>query len=285
MKVIEDLKDLAHRANQYTSFSPERRGDQLIKEYSADLLILLEDVPEEHHKWVTEKYVKLLSAWWYSKSRCMSSMITGPSNFPTRRAQKLNNWENGHYTTFRSWRNSIAQKLQRKAAKQNWSLEGEINRLKEEAENLTAYQERMKAANKILKGKLSPAEKLDEMHNIGYQTMTADFLQTMEIFPQWQLTNNRACIKAREARISELEYRLKAKEDAPKETTTNGIRIVENVAENRLQLFFEGIPAPAVRDILKKNGYRWTPSVKCWQAYLSGGKWKIDYVLEQINNL
>jgi hypothetical protein len=136
MEVIEKMKDLAIRAHLGTSWSPESRGEWMVKEYSKDLALLLSEVPAEHHDWITEKYVKLLSAWWFSKSRCISSMIAGPSNFPVRRAQKLSNWADGHYQTFADWRNSIAGKLERKAARENWSLEGEIHRLSNELEIL-----------------------------------------------------------------------------------------------------------------------------------------------------
>ena len=122
MEAILKLKDLAIRAHHGTSFSPEERGAYFIKSYSDDLRLFLSEIPEEHHDWATEKYVRLLSNWWYSKSRCISSMITGPANFPTRRAQKFSNWERGHSDAFYDWRNSIAGKLKRKAARALWSV-------------------------------------------------------------------------------------------------------------------------------------------------------------------
>jgi len=284
MEVIERLKDLAYSACQFTSFSPDKRGEHLIKEYSEDLRRLLEEIPEEDRQWITEKYVSLLSSWWYAKSRCMSSMITGPSNFPVKRAQKLNNWEEGHYRTFADWRKTIAAKLKRKAARQNWTIEGEIHRLKNELEILSVNQSTMKAVNKILLAKMPQDEKVEELQNIGFHNLTIEDFPNVKGFEAFRLTNNRNKIKGREARIEELEKRLKAQEHEPKETTTNGIRIVENVAENRLQLFFEGVPAPAIRAILKKNGYRWAPSANCWQSFLSG-KWKLDNVLNEISSL
>jgi len=279
MEAIENLRDLAIRAHQGTSFSPEERGAYFIKKYSADLADFLSEIPEEHHDWATDKYIRLLSNWWHSKSRCISSMITGPANFPSRRAQKLNNWEQGHYDTFYEWRISLAAKLKRKAARALWSVEGEIHRLDNELEFLKTYHERMKSANKILQSKrLSDVEKLEEIQNIGFHD-----LQSINGFGfvTWQLTNNLAKIKTREARIAVLQKRLEARSSVPEEKTMNGIRVVENIAENRLQLFFESIPAPAARSILKRNGYRWSHKNQCWQSFLSG-KSKLNRVLSEI---
>lgn len=42
-------------------------------------------------------------------------------------------------------------------------------------------------------------------------------------------------------------------------------RIVENSGEMRLQVFFEGKPEQATREMLKANGFKWAPSQKAWQ--------------------
>ena len=283
MEAIKNLRSLAIRAHQWTSFTPEKRGEQIIEEYSKDLVALLTEIPEEHHDWVTEKYVNLLSAWLNAKSRCISPMITGPANFPTKRAERFNNWEQADYEAFRTWRNNIARKLERRANKENWSLEGEIHRLTNEVETLKTNHERMKTANKILGSKkLTYEEKADELANIGFP----DIEELKNVyggvgFLPFQLTNISNKIKGREARISELQKRIEAREVSPTEKNVNGIRIVENIAEDRLQLFFAGVPEPRIREILKRNGYRWSPKNQCWQSYLSG-KWKLDRVLSEI---
>ena len=284
MKVIENLKELAQRAHNGTSWTPDARGEFFVREYSQDLRELLCDIPFEHHDWVTEKYVKLLSAWWIAKSRCISPMITGFSNFPTERARKFSNWERGHFETFYDWRNSIAQKLQRKANRELWTVEGDINRLENELEILKSNHARMKAANKILYSKiLTDEEKYDEIQNLGFQNIPQNVVTDMIVFPDYELTSNLNKIKTREARIAELKKRIEARELVPVETVKDGIRVVENIAENRLQLFFPDIPPENARNILKHHGFRWSPKNNCWQAYLSA-KFKIEKVLEAVKN-
>ena len=51
----------------------------------------------------------------------------------------------------------------------------------------------------------------------------------------------------------------------------------------RIQLFFEGKPYPEVREILKRNGFRWAPSVGAWQRQLNeNGKYAVKSVLRKL---
>ena len=67
-------------------------------------------------------------------------------------------------------------------------------------------------------------------------------------------------------RIAGLERRRSAESV---ERTVGDVRVVENVEENRLQLFFPGKPDAGIRGDLKRAGFRWSPSNGCWQAHLS----------------
>lgn len=83
-------------------------------------------------------------------------------------------------------------------------------------------------------------------------------------FADYALKNNGANIRRLKERLQDLE------ENAHDETTereVNGIRIVDNVESNRLQIFFPGKPDPETIAKLKAHGFRWTPSLACWQAY------------------
>ena len=93
-------------------------------------------------------------------------------------------------------------------------------------------------------------------------------------YAQFQLSNNSANIRRIKQRIAEMERlaaaRAAAADEAPKETLHNsGVRLVENVEANRLQLFFPGKPSAEVRDKLKRDGFRWAPSEGAWQRQLN----------------
>ena len=58
------------------------------------------------------------------------------------------------------------------------------------------------------------------------------------------------------------EPEAESEEDAP-------FKVVENTEIMRLQLLFDGIPEAETRNILKSNGFRWSPSQKAWQRLLN----------------
>ena len=56
-------------------------------------------------------------------------------------------------------------------------------------------------------------------------------------------------------------------------------KVVENTEIMRLQLLFDGIPEASTREVLKKHGFRWSPSNKAWQRLLNDNA---KYSLKQI---
>lgn len=98
----EISKSLAENAFSGTSFSPEKRGEQYRKEWAADvnnLALLLDQKSEtteqrekaiQLHNGFHDKSKSLFEAYLSAHSRCISTMITGGSKFPTKRAERAN---------------------------------------------------------------------------------------------------------------------------------------------------------------------------------------------------
>ena len=91
--------ELAIRAHAGTSHTPDRRGEGEVADYVANIenfnskLAAAADTEARMSEAVAqaeryrEGYIKRLSALWSSRSRMMSTMITGPANFPVRRQE------------------------------------------------------------------------------------------------------------------------------------------------------------------------------------------------------
>jgi hypothetical protein len=75
------------------------------------------------------------------------------------------------------------------------------------------------------------------------------------------------------AEIRRLEARLahvaRVQAEAPTEITNEAsdIRVEIAPGDNRVRVFFPGKPDATVRTRLKSCGFRWTPSLGCWQAF------------------
>lgn len=145
-----------------------------------------------------------------------------------------------------------------------------IELLKEKLNNLQNLQEIMKAANKIVRNKkISKQEKIQEIIKLGLteesakEALTPNFCGEIG-FPSYQLQNNNAKINSVKKRIIELEKRA---EEKTTEEVINNIKIIDNVEENRLQIFLDDIPTLEIRQKLKRNGFKWSRFNRCWQRY------------------
>lgn len=85
-------------------------------------------------------------------------------------------------------------------------------------------------------------------------------------YASFKLTNNNAEIRRLEKRIE----RLKNEHDLGfTGWEFDGGEAVANTEKSRLQLFFNEKPDEEKRTVLKRNGFRWTPTEGAWQRLLN----------------
>jgi hypothetical protein len=157
-----------------------------------------------------------------------------------------------------------------------------VVKLKEKIAGLEKLQEIMKAANKIINRKSGTVEeKIVELIAAGFSEKIATELFKPDFcgrtgFPGFELTNNNANIRRLKERLAHLQ-KQETQETTEKEI--NGIRIVDNVEDNRLQIFFPSKPSEEIRGKLKSWGFRWSPMVGAWQRHRSNAA---TYAAKQI---
>lgn len=139
-------------------------------------------------------------------------------------------------------------------------------KLTEKTQQLEERQKLMREANKLVRKKDT-----EGLLNMGFTEAQIQRLCTPDFcgrvgFADYRLTNNNANIRRLKQRLTQLEQ-VSTQENT--ENTINGVRIVENVDENRLQLFFPSIPSQEVRAKLKHAGFRWSPTNQAWQRHRS----------------
>lgn len=70
------------------------------------------------------------------------------------------------------------------------------------------------------------------------------------------------------------------------ESENTYFRTVENAEIMRLQLFFDDKPESNVRDVLKKNGFRWSRKNNCWQRQLTdNARYSLERVEKELEEL
>lgn len=144
-----------------------------------------------------------------------------------------------------------------------------IEKLKAKLEAMQARQSMMKAVNAFYR-KNKTLEGCQDLSPEARAAIEATWARGWYVgtpFPPYELQNNNANMKRVKDRIADLERR--AASPAPEGWEFDGGRAVANVAENRLQLFFDEIPPETTRDALKLVGFRWARSVGAWQRQLN----------------
>jgi hypothetical protein len=288
---IHDIsRELANRAHAGTSFSPEKRGEAEINDYASTLASDFENLsrdattPEKRSLLETEfaryreGYRTRYSAYLSSRSRCLSSMITGPSNFPTRRNQKRNGMADRRLEDLNEFRARALAAINKALHPERRPImagDGDaLDRLKDKIAEAEALQSTMRAVNTAIRrhakaGRGAQIKAMLEANSDLCEANAALMLNPDCLgrigYYDFELSNNNANIRRMKSRLEWLR-----RDNATKPTTIrgeDGVLYEDCPADNRVRLFFSRIPDVTVRTRLKSQGFRWTPSLRCWQAY------------------
>lgn len=280
-------RDLAIRAHSGTSFSPDTRGDSERKGYAAQLgldyeaLVKLADTEEKrvtldqefqgYRAGYRERYIARLS----SLSRCMSTMITGGSNFPTRRNQKASDAADKRTRELVEYRVKVLDAIRKTLCPELRPImsgdDDATDRLAEKIATAEAEQARMTAANAAIRKhkKAGASAQVTALMALGYSHALATAILEPDAmgrigYASYQLTNNNANIRRMKERLAQVS---EAHASVVTEIEGAHARMEDNPPENRVRLYFPGKPDLATRSALKAKGFRWSPTLGCWQAY------------------
>ena len=202
-------------------------------------------------------------------TRCPSVMITGAANFPTRKKQKqVEAWDANQRDNYIS--GDDADRKLRYILLQEHAIVSDdpraIEKLEKKLAGLKEMQQLMKNVNayyrkhKTLDGCPDISEKLADK-------ISAEMSQRWRVdsapFESYELSNNNANIHRIEGRIEELKAKVSA--PASEDVTGNGWRMFEDVSSARICFEFDDKPDEETRNVLKSNGFRWSPSNSRWQ--------------------
>jgi hypothetical protein len=150
----------------------------------------------------------------------------------------------------------------------------------EKLNNREKLQEKMQLANHIYRSTPDAEERARKLKEAGFSEKAISAIQQANGVPfaSYQITNNSAEIR-----------RLKERMNTMSKEATSSVASESNdlydmtMSEGRYQFKFEGKPDEAVRSILKKNGFKWSPSRGTWVRQATGnGEYAMKRVQEEL---
>ena len=226
-----------------------------------------------------DSYAKRLAQWTNdynrNKASCPSVMISGAANFPVNKKHKQNAREDRLWEEYKTIE-AILDKIKSIGT-------GPVDLTDPHARELLNDQlqklQKKLEDDKALNAYYRKHKSFEGFPGINPETaakLSADFADTRQRcpwidkpIPDYELTSLRGKIKRVQARIAELDKLQQAQAEPDPATDYDGFQLIRNAAENRLQIIFDEIPDPDMREKLKSNGFRWSPRNKAWQRQLT----------------
>ena len=279
--------ELAVNAFRWNSMVPEDRARQVIAEFveilEADKKTIRQSVDCSEEVLTTEllQYEQGLErryrAWLVSRSRTASTMVTGGSGFNVRRNSKALATESRRNNDFSEFRKRAMNSIRRRLGDDGVIRSSDpdaVTELEKKIAALESQQKAMRAANSVVRRTPKNEFSFDKLALLAVVLADWPEIAIRELFQpdscgrygfaNYKLSNNSANIRRLKARLVQVGT-AKQTENTVRES--HGIRLEDCPAENRVRLFFPGKPAAEIIQRLKRNGFRWTPSLQCWQAY------------------
>lgn len=276
---------LAYDAHRGTSWTPEDRAKQeqdgfaalMETDYNAmrkhaetgGTLPLLEGEFARYRAAYAERTRRYLA----SRTSFASAWITGPSKYPAARMEKRHRIIEKRLAELIDFRNRALDAMRRTLRPELRPImagdSDAADRLREKIALAETAHAIMKATNDAHKRYLKDPSSLDSSDlNESLKATIRAYKPAYSWEPHpvapYQLTNSSANIRRMKERLAEIET---AQTTPATSAAGTAARLEDCPAENRIRLFFPGKPSEEIRATLKRNGFRWTPTLGCWQAY------------------
>lgn len=254
------------------------------------------DAPAEIERFAS-RHVSLTRRAWAIESRCMSWFIVGPARFPVDRNRKRMDSADNAYRVVRDHCAAARKSVERTAFPHGMPGDA-IRASNPDAPDLLRARiaERkeshatMKAVNAAIRSvKGGDVEEMVQavVDATGWREDRARLAVVPPQawmgrgFPAYALSGELAEIKRLEGRLAAIERnRERGTVSRSHNTTAGEVEVIENGEAARIQLLFPGKPDASTRDLLKRNGFRWSPREGAWQRHLNNnGRWAAKQVI------
>lgn len=280
-------EDTARIAKQMNSFTDYEKGSvtEEYRQYCDNAYDILDKIKAEKPEqagcaakkvdYYCRKLAEYYNDYYRNEASCPSVMICGAGNFPVKKKERQNSRRETLYKTWEyleSYLRKIEDILYNKQSVK-LSDSDAIEELTTKIQQLEKEHKLHMACNAYCKknGTLKGFDGLGELEEkeVAY---IENSLEKSPTFTPFITCNETANIRRYKKQLEKLvkEKETGTTEQAEVDNENNKLfTVVENKEIMRLQILFDGIPPVNVRDILKSNGFRWSPKNKAWQRQLT----------------
>ncbi len=270
----------AYNAHRGTSMDPEKRAKMYQNAFAeesnefADRINAIANTEEQKarakvlFKDYLERRKSKWTIWMNAKSRCLSILVTGASNFPVRRNEKANNTEHKRgeeyfYFIEKAEKNILAEikNLDKESLAKEKNDENSKKILSDLATILGIVKRELPYSKSLIVN--SMMRKLEKMPSEArsYAIQKAKEIQekhNVTLFAKnhrfWKITDNREEVK--EAEVNKGEETIFVSEE---------VKVINSFTDERIRIMHEDKPAKEVIAYLKSHGFKWSPQNKAWQ--------------------
>lgn len=214
--------------------------------------------------------------------------VSGPANYPTKRMNAkadaqmnaANEWDEKMNRFIENTRNMLRDAIpheqliaEYRSGKRRDPIPGDDPLA---LEKLTARLEGMKERHETMKQRNAWWRKHKTMKGCHGFTDEEAAKMDEEIknnIPVWQLPYPHYCLSNGNAEMKRIEERIKTisaqREQGDAEQVYNGFTVEQSAADGRINITFDDKPEEAARNVLKSNGFHWSPRARVWTRQLT----------------
>ncbi len=281
-------------SHHWNSFDPESAAEYDVKIFRNAYYNVIAELPENRKADFTQKFISKVYEIARLNAAAPSAAVTGRGGITAKKAAKYNA-ANDRYmqarADFGDWFNNYAERAakieerERKAAMNVEERRDErFDVIKKDIDYFSALLKnraqvpsyRISNARQNLQSKLET-----EAYKGNVETITKllEYMRPLNVFTNrssvWQLAD---LAQRRRAKYQQAEKAFEAQN--ADENADYKIEFDEN--EDRVKIYFNGIPSENIRTWLKQHNFRWSPRNKAWQRQIT-----VDsrYVVNKFNSM
>lgn len=281
----------------------EERVNELIERYKGDSDLLTDEQKGEVDRLI-DAYARNLSQYTNESNKVEASypswFIAGPANYNTRKSdakysrlrslyeQNKNKINPDNNVYLKRIENILGSKVvQSNDENAVAKLQRKYDTLKKELENGKAMNVYFRKYGTI---KGFPGVS-DETAQEFLDARAREPYFNKQPYAAYHMTNVNAELRRIQGRIDDINKAKSAAEEAKtnpnaaasKYPKVDGVEVSENAEAMRLQLRFPGKPDESTRILLKRNGFKWSPTQNAWQRQLTdNARYSTRRVLEEL---